>query len=301
MARAFQTAPGVIGWQIDNELTLGESGRCYCHACREGFQQWAMQKYGSIEAINQAWGTVFWSNTYTDATQIPVPLPSGAPPNPGFALDYERYQSFANVSFLKEQLVMLRQMCPKHFVTTNNVTLADTIDSRDLYRDLDFVASDNYPGFTAIHLMERNAGASMPVEALTSVIAMSLDFSRSAKDGKPFLIMEQQTGKAGQTIMASQPEPGQLRLWTYQAVAHGAMGINYFRWDTATSGAEEYWHNRLRHDDSKGRIRRDPEDDRRVETARPQCAGSTVRGGGGAVLRLRLGLGDGDRNRDSRS
>ena len=251
MARTFQATPGVIGWQIDNELTLGESGRCYCHSCREGFQQWAMQRYGSIEAINQAWGTVFWSNTYTDATQIPVPLPSGAPPNPGFALDYDRYQSFANVSFQKEQLVMLRQMCPKHFVTTNNVTLADTIDSRDLYRDLDFVASDNYPGFTAIHLIERNAGASMPVEALTSVIAMSLDFSRSAKDGKPFLIMEQQSGKAGQTVVAPQPEPGQLRLWTYQAVAHGAMGINYFRWDTATSGAEEYWHGLLRHDRSK--------------------------------------------------
>jgi beta-galactosidase len=251
MARAFQTAPGVIGWQIDNELTLGESGRCYCHSCREGFQQWAMQKYGSIEAINQAWGAVFWSNTYTDATQIPVPLPSGAPPNPGFALDYDRYQSFANVSFQKEQLVMLRQVCPKHFVTTNNVTLADTIDSRDLYSDLDFVASDNYPGFTSIYMSNPSSGVSIPTEALASVIAMSLDFSRSAKDGKPFLIMEQQTGKAGQTIMAPQPEPGQLRLWTYQAVAHGAMGINYFRWDTATSGAEEYWHGLLRHDRSK--------------------------------------------------
>ena len=138
MARAFNSTPGVIGWQIDNELTLGESGRCYCRFCREGFQRWLRDRYPSLDAINQAWGTVFWSNTYTDFSQIPVPLPSGAPPNPGFALDYDRYQSFANVSFLEEQLAMLRKLCPTHFVTTNNVGLVDTIDMRDLYRNLDF-------------------------------------------------------------------------------------------------------------------------------------------------------------------
>jgi beta-galactosidase len=71
------------------------------------------------------------------------------------------------------------------------------------------------------------------------------------KDGKPFLIMEEQAGKAGQPIFAPQPEPGLLRLWSYQAVAHGAMGINYFRWDTANFGAEEYWHGLLRHDRSR--------------------------------------------------
>src|SRR5487761_1256432 len=148
MARAFASTPGVVGWQIDNELTLGNSSRCYCQFCRAGFQQWLQGKYHSLDAVNQAWGTVFWSNTYTDFAQIPVPIPSGAPPNPGLALDYDRYQSYANVSFLQEQLTMLRKLCPTHFVTTNNVAgLVDVIDARDLYRQLDFVASDNYPGF----------------------------------------------------------------------------------------------------------------------------------------------------------
>ena len=73
---------------------------------------------------------------------------------------------------------------------------------------------------------------------------------RSVKDGEPFLVMEEQTGKSGQPTFSPQPEPGQLRLWSYQAVAHGAMGINYFRWDTANFGAEEYWHGMLRHDRS---------------------------------------------------
>jgi len=250
MAHAFATTPGVIGWQIDNEFTLGESARCYCRFCREGFQRWLRGKYPSLDAINQAWGTVFWSNTYSDFSQIPVPLPSGAPPNPGLALDYDRYQSAANVSFLDEQLTMLRRLCPAHFITTNNVGLVDTIDMRDLYRNLDFVASDNYPGFFAIFLNGQDSGVSAPPEVIASMVALSHDFMRSVKDGEPFLIMEEQSGKAGQPTFAPQPEPGQLRLWSYQAVAHGAIGINYFRWDTANFGAEEYWHGLLRHDRS---------------------------------------------------
>ena len=249
MAHTFAATPGVIGWQIDNEFTLGESARCYCRFCREGFQHWLRAKYQSLDALNQAWGTVFWSNTYTDFSQIPVPLPSGAPPNPGMALDYDRYQSAANVSFLEEQLTMLRKLCPAHFITTNNVGLVDTIDMRELYRDLDFASSDNYPGFFAIH-SGSESGGSAPPEVIAMTVAYGHDFMRSVKDGQPFLIMEEQSGKAGQPIFSPQPEPGQLRLWSYQAVAHGAMGINYFRWDTANFGAEEYWHGMLRHDRS---------------------------------------------------
>ena len=250
MAQHFAFTPGVIGWQIDNEFTLGDSARCYCRYCREGFEGWLRAKYTSFDAINQAWGTVFWSNTYTDFSQIPVPLPSGAPPNPGLALDYNRYQSDANASFLQDQLTVLRKLCPSHFVTTNNVGgLIDHLNLRDLYRNLDFVASDNYPGFFAIY--EADASPTPPPEALAATVAFSHDFMRSAKDGEPFLIMEEQTGKSGQPYFSPQPHPGQLRLWSYQAVAHGAMGINYFRWDTADFGAEEYWHGLLRHDRSR--------------------------------------------------
>jgi beta-galactosidase len=246
MARAFTDTPGVIGWQIDNEFTLQRWGRCYCKYCRAGFQDWLRNKYGSLDAINSKWGTAFWSQVYTDFGQIPVPLPSNGDPNPGLALDYDRYQSFANASFLEEQLVMLRKTCPRHFVTTNNVGAPlDTIDLRELYRNLDFVCHDNYPGFAQIF------SQGMPPEILPAVMALGHDSMRSVKDGKPYLIMEEQSGKAGQRFFAPQPHKGQLRLWTYQAIAHGAMGVNYFRWDTATFGAEEYWHGLLNHDRSK--------------------------------------------------
>jgi beta-galactosidase len=251
MAHKFADHPGVIGWQIDNEFTLGSSPRCYCDYCRTGFQSWLKSKYGTLDNLNQSWGTNFWSQHYTDWAQIPVPLPSGGDPNPGLALDYGRYQSFANASFLGEQLAMLRKFCPRHFVTTNNVGVPyDVIDERELYANLDFVAFDNYPGFFAMLLHQQGRKGDLLVDQIPSVAAMQHDFGRSILN-KPFLIMEEQVGKAGQSSFSPQPEKGQVRLWSYQAIAHGAMGVNYFRWDTATFGAEEYWHGMLNHDRSK--------------------------------------------------
>jgi beta-galactosidase len=252
MARAFADAPGVIGWQIDNEFTLGSSPRCYCTFCQAGFQAWLHAKYNGLDNLNRNWGTVFWSQNYTDFGQIPVPLPSGGDPNPGLALDYDRYQSDANTSFLEEQLAVLRKICPKHFVTTNNVGLPlDTIDLRSLYGKLDFVAFDNYPGFFEMMLHQQGRSGSLISDAIPASVALGHDFARSIHGGKPFMIMEEQSGKAGQSTFSPQPEKGQVRLWTYQAIAHGALGVNYFRWDTATFGAEEYWHGMLNHDRSK--------------------------------------------------
>ena len=247
MAKSFADAPGVVGWQIDNEFTLQPFNRCYCKYCREGFAEWAKKKYGTLAKLNETWGTAFWSQIYTDWSQIPVPLPSNGEPNPGLVLDYDRYQSHANAESVEEQLGVLRQICPRHFVTSNNVGAPlDTIDLRELFRNLDFVSHDNYPGFVQLFLQ----GANSP-DAAALVSAIGHDSMRCVKGGKPFLIMEEQAGKAGQSFFAAQPHPGQLRLWAFQAVAHGAMGVNYFRWDSAKFGAEEYWHGLLNHDRSK--------------------------------------------------
>lgn len=83
MARTFAKEPGVIGWQVDNEFTLASYPRCFCHSCRAGFQDWVKARYGTLDAVNAASGTSFWSQVYTDFSQIPVPLPSPAPARGG--------------------------------------------------------------------------------------------------------------------------------------------------------------------------------------------------------------------------
>ena len=246
MSRNFADTPGVIGWQIDNEFTLQRWGRCYCKYCRAGFQDWLRGKYGSLDTINSKWGTAFWSQVYTDFSQIPVPLPSNGDPNPGLALDYDRYQSFANASSSNEQLAVLRKNCPRHFVTTNNV--GAPVDTLNLARTLQRPRLRIARQLSRLH---RNLRGNFSSEVLPSIVGMGHDSMRGVKDGKPFLIMEEQSGKAGQRFFSPQPHPGQLRLWAFQAVAHGAMGVNYFRWDTANFGAEEYWHGILNHDRSK--------------------------------------------------
>ncbi len=250
MAEHYANNAAVIGWQIDNELTYGSAPRCYCQECRRGFQTWLQEKYGSLERLNQEWGTVFWSQIYSEWSQIPAPLPSGADHNPGLSLDYARYQSAANVSFLKEQLVILREVCPEHFVTHNfSSPMLDTINNFDLGRELDFVSEDTYPGlFQIIEHMAPGSAVDISPHAGPMMVAWGYDCMRGNKDGRPFWVMEQQSGPAGQTVFSSSPRPDQLRLWVYQAIAHGAQAIVHFRWDTCTFGAEEYWHGILDHD-----------------------------------------------------
>jgi beta-galactosidase len=252
MATHYASAPTVIGWQIDNELSYGSPSRCYCPACRRSFQDWLCERYGSLDALNKAWGTVFWSQVYTDWTQVPVPLPSGAEHNPSLLLDYHRFQSDAYVSYAREQLDILRETCHDHFVTHNvALPLLDTVNNFDLGANLNFLSEDSYPGFWQI-LPHTEFGAGMAQqmtpEMVSMICAWGYDAIRGNKDGEPFWVMEQQSGSAGQSIFSPSPRPNQLRLWVYQALAHGARAITHFRWRTCAFGAEEYWHGVLDHD-----------------------------------------------------
>jgi beta-galactosidase len=239
MARHFAEHSAVIGWQIDNEF----GDRCYCSICRANFQIWLQAKYENLDVLNTAWGTAFWSHVYTDWAQIPVPLETGGVPNPGLDLDYRRFMSETYVHFQEEQADILRRLCPAHFVTHNFMGFGyDRINYYDLARTLDFVAWDNYPRLQWT--------TSTKVEP--APLALSHDTMRGLK-GKNFWVMEQESGSGGWQLVATTPRPGEIRLWTYQAIAHGADAVVYFRWRTARFGTEQYWHGVLDHD---GRPRR---------------------------------------------
>jgi beta-galactosidase len=239
MARHFTGHPAVIGWQIDNEF----GDRCYCQVCRDEFHRWLQKRYGELEVLNERWGTVFWNQTYTDWRQIPLPLSTlGSPPNPSLALDFRRFVSDSYVSFQQQQIDILHTYCPGHFITHDMMGFGYAgINYFELARSLDFVSWNNYPfGFWD----------KQPYTP--SRMALSHDGMRGLKK-KNFWVMEQQAGPSGWGTMSLTPRPGDLRLWAYQAVAHGADGILFFRWRTARHGAEQYWHGLLEHDGRAGR------------------------------------------------
>ena len=243
MAEHFKDNPAVIGWQIDNEF----GDRCYCETCRAEFQIWLEKKYKSLDNLNQKWGTIFWSHTYTDWSQIPVPLTTALPHtplhNPGLALDFRRFMSDSYCSYQKTQIDILRKYCPNHFITHNLMGFRySQLNYFDLAADLDHVSWDIYPR----HQWD------MIAEVDPSRAALSADTMRGLKK-QNYWVMEQQSGGGGWDMLAVTPKPGELRLWTYQTIAHGADAILYFRWRTARFGTEQHWHGILDHHGIPGR------------------------------------------------
>lgn len=237
MAEHYRDHPAVIGWQIDNEFNC-EISEFYSPADHLAFRQWLQNKYGTLEKLNDAWGAVFWNQTYSDWSQVylPRPTPADRQPNPHQALDEKRFISDNTISYAKVQADILREVAPHHWVTTNG--LFGHLDSHRMTDELlDFFSYDSYPQFSTIHTdkTEKNP-------LLDRGWSLSLGAVRSISPN--FCIMEQQSGPGGwvNRMNMPSPKPGQMRLWTYQSIAHGADMILYFRWRTATVGNEIYWH-----------------------------------------------------------
>ncbi|MMZ47569.1 Beta-galactosidase BgaA [compost metagenome] len=235
MAQHYKDHPAIMGWQIDNELNC-EINVFYAEADHQAFRCWLEEKYGTLEQLNKTWGTVFWNQTYDSWKQVHLTRPTvSGSTNPHQSLDEKRFISDNTISFAKLQVDILRSVAPNQWVTTNGVF--GHLDSHRMTDQLlDFFSYDSYPQFSTIYpdqgempLLDRKWGLS-----LSNVRGMSPNFC----------VMEQQSGPGGwvNRMEMPSPRPGQMRLWTYQSIAHGADMILYFRWRTATFGTEMYWH-----------------------------------------------------------
>lgn len=228
----------IIGWQIDNELNC-ETNEFHSEADHAAFRLFLRDRYHTLEALNEAWGTVFWNQTYTSWQEIHVPRrTNNASTNPHETLDYYRFISDSACSFCKLQSDVLRPyLKPGDFITTNG--LFGRLDNHRMTEEsLDFYTYDSYPNF-AYCLDDYDPSPNALRDRLWS---RHLTEVRSVSPA--FGIMEQQSGANGWTtrMEAPTPRPGQLTLWTMQSIAHGADFISYFRWRTATMGTEIYWH-----------------------------------------------------------
>jgi beta-galactosidase len=241
LAEHYRDHSHVIGWQTDNELNTHFS-ESHSAAAAQAFRLWLVRKYGSINELNHAWGTVFWNRQYDDFDQVETPVQnSPAAADPSHMLDYHRFLADTTADFNRDQAEILKAANPDWFVFHNIGRLNDT-NLRDFAKDVDFMGVDVYP-----HLIEEFAKL-----GLGFAQAMQIDAFRGWAGN--FIVPEQQTGFGGQPGFASaSPEPGELRRMTFSSIARGADGIIFFRWRTARFGAEAYWMGILDHDGIKRR------------------------------------------------
>ncbi len=259
MAEHFAAAPNVIGWQTDNEFGHPV---CYCDTCRADFQDWLRRKYGTLDELNRCWGTHFWGHRYGTWGEIELGPDIGAY-NPSLCLDWQRHLSDLNVRFQRDQVRILRAVCPRHFVTHNLMGLFSDLNYYDFAEDLDHVSWDNYPVWGA---------PGIPYDA-----SAAADVMRGLKR-RNFWIMEQTAGPGGWGAFGRNPHPGEIRKVAYQQLAHGADAQLWFRWRTCTAGREQYWHGLLGHDGRPlRRYREAAQTAREFHRLAPELAGTTLK------------------------
>jgi beta-galactosidase len=220
LAKRFGNNPNIIGWQIGNEYT----DESFDPATRAQFQQFLKAKYETLANLNKQWSTAYWSQTYTDWSQIPMENTSG---NPGLLLDHKHFVTATWRSFQREQIDILRAaILPTQFITTNIGGLAwsDNWDHYAITADLDLASWDDYVGQGHLQA-SRNA--------------MLNDFARGWKR-QNFWIMETQPGSVNWAPINNALDPGETRALAWQAIGHGADAILYWQWRDAFNGQEQY-------------------------------------------------------------
>jgi len=245
----YAKRPCIVGWQIDNEINC-EVDEFYSESDTLKFRDFLKEKYGTLDALNEAWGTVFWNQTYTEWSEIYVPrVTVQDSTNPHQTLDYIRFISESAVSFCRMQSEILRKYKkPGDFITTNGM-FGKLDNHRMMDECLDVYTYDSYPNFA--YGLDEDPRCSDDLN--------DRKWSRNLMEVRSicphFGIMEQQSGANGwNTRMAGPaPKPGQMMLWAMQSIAQGADYISFFRWRTAVMGTEIYWHGILDYDNRDNR------------------------------------------------
>lgn len=225
LASRYKDHPALAMWHVNNEYGCHVPS-CYCDASAAAFRRWLQRRYGSLGALNDAWGTAFWSQRYGQWDEVLPPRRAPTFSNPTQQLDFQRFSSDALLELFDMERDILREITPDVPITTNFMNFFKPLDYWTWAKHEDIVANDIYPD---------PADPQSPVYA-----AMSHDLMRSLGGGRSWLIMEQTPSQVNWRSHNVLKRPGQMRLWSMQAVARGADGILMFQWRAARAGAEKF-------------------------------------------------------------
>ncbi len=226
LAEHYKDQPNIVAWHISNEY----GGACYCERCENAFRSWLRTKYGTLEAVNHAWNTHFWGHTFYDWDEIVAPnllsehFEERRSMFPGITLDYRRFMSDSMLENFRAEYDAVKKWIPDARITTNLMGLYPGLDYRRWGKYLDFVSWDNYPS----------------ADESAADIAFKHDLMRGLKRDLPFCLMEQTPSVSNWLPSATLKRPGEMRMLSYQAAAHGADTIMFFQMRQSAASCEKF-------------------------------------------------------------
>lgn len=248
LADAAGQHKALAAWQTDNEYGCHDTTYSYSPAARAGFQAWLEARYGTIEALNSAWGNVFWSMDYNRFEQIDLHNLTVTEAAPMHALDFRRYSSDQVATFNALQYDILKAARPDLPVIHNFMGRYTDFDHYEVARSLDVASWDSYPiGFLAQSEEPDEIKQQFMRQGDPDFQAFHHDLYRAVGSGR-WWVMEQQPGPVNWAKFNPDPLPGMARLWAWEAFAHGAEVVSYFRWRQAPFAQEQMHAGLLRPD-----------------------------------------------------
>ena len=239
LAKAFGKHPALVAWQVDNEYGCHDTVLSYSAAARDGFRAWCAARYGTIDALNRAWGSVFWSMEYRAFDEIELPNLTVTEANPAQELAFRRYASEAVVVFNRRQVEIIRRLSPGRDVLHNFMGGFTDFDHFALSTDLDVATWDSYPlGHLERELRDEGRQRRYLRVGDPDFQAFHHDLYRACGRGR-WWVMEQQPGAVNWAPHNPAPAPGAIRLWAQEALAAGAEVVSFFRWRQAPFGQEQ--------------------------------------------------------------
>jgi beta-galactosidase len=239
LAERYGGHPAIGAWQTDNEFGCHDTTLSYSRAAARRFRDWLRERHGDVAALNAAWGNVFWSMEYRDFSEIDPPSGTVTEANPSHCLDYNRFASDEVVSFNRLQADIIRRHSPGRDVIHNFMGFYTDFDHFDVGADLDVAAWDSYPlGFTEHSWLSGEDKRRYLRQGHPDIAGFHHDLYRGCGRGRMW-VMEQQPGPVNWGAFNPAPLPGMVRAWTWQALAHGAEVVSYFRWRQAPFAQEQ--------------------------------------------------------------